>query len=115
MLFVVDCRLIIAVCNQPSPLSISCSSQSVYVSLGYWQLWRNQEGVFNAPGIHSLFSMCPGVGRQLKVQTHTHTLPHALHGKSSEIKGFVCTANNKDCSQLATLPKRKDDSFFFKL
>lgn len=46
------------------------------------------------------FPSVPGVGRQLKVQTDS--LPHALHGKSSEIKGFVCTANNKDCSQFIT-------------
>lgn len=55
----------------------------------------------NACGIHSLFSMCPG-GWKAAESSNRDTLPHALHGKSSEIKGFVCTANNKDCSQFVT-------------
>lgn len=57
--------------------------------------------MLNACGIHSLFSMCPG-GWKAAESSNRDSLPHALHGESSEIKGFVCTANNKDCSQFVT-------------
>lgn len=58
------------------------------------------------------FPCVPGVGRQLKVQAETHST-HALHGKSSEIKGFVCTTNNKDCSQFTTCQRRTMIHFLF--
>lgn len=82
-----------------------------FVCLCLWGQLAAQEGVFNACGIHSLFSMCPR-GWKAAESSNRDSLPHALHGKSSEIKGFVCTANNKD-SSLHNLPKRKDDSVFF--
>lgn len=58
------------------------------------------------------FPCVPGVGRQLKVQAETHST-HALHGKSSEIKGFVCTTSNKDCSQFTTCQRRTMIHFLF--
>lgn len=67
--------------------------------------------MFNARGIHSLFSMCPG-GWKAAESSNRDTLTHALHGKSSEIKGFVCTANNKDCSQLANCQRGRIIKFF---
>lgn len=87
-------------------------SLSVYVSGGYQQLWRNKKGVLNSPGIHSLFSMCPG-GWKAAESSNRDTLPHALYGQSSEIKGFVCTANNTDRSQFVTCQSGRMIQIFF--
>lgn len=48
----------------------------------------SEEGVLNACGIQSLFSVCPGCWKAAE-SSNRASLPHALHGKSSEIKGFV--------------------------
>lgn len=48
----------------------------------------SEEGVLNACGIQSLFSMCPGCWKAAE-SSNRDSLPHALHGKNSEIKGFV--------------------------
>ncbi|MEQ2236470.1 hypothetical protein ILYODFUR_013106 [Ilyodon furcidens] len=77
----------------------------VFVSGGFCQLWRKKEGVFNAPGIHSLFSTCPR-GWKAAESSNTDTLPHALHGKNSEIKGFVCT-NCKHSSPFVNLANKE--------
>lgn len=62
------------------------------VSGGWWWGWgvagSSEEGVLNASGIQSLFSMRPGCWKAAE-SSNTDSLPHALHGKSSEIKGFV--------------------------
>lgn len=50
--------------------------------------------------------MCPR-GWKAAESSNRDSLPHALHGKSSEIKGFVCAANNKDCSQFITCQRGK--------
>lgn len=60
--------------------------------------------MYGACGIHSLFSMFPE-GWKAAESSNRHTLPHARHGKSSEIKGFVCSANNMDCAPFVTCQK----------
>ena len=60
------------------------------------------------------FPCVPG-GWKAAESSNRDTLPHALHGKSSEIKGFVCTANNKDFSQFVTCQRRREILSFFKL
>lgn len=57
------------------------------------------------------FPCVPG-GWKAAESSNRDTLPHALHGKSSEIKGFVCTANNKDFSQFVTCQRRRVILFF---
>lgn len=51
------------------------------------------------------FPCVPGVGWQLKVQTETHSL-------SSEIKGFVCRANNQSCAHSSELAQRRRMTFY---
>lgn len=103
-LFVVDCCL----CVINSNFSHSYAHVCLCKSLGevFRQHRRKQMGVFNSHKIHSLFSMCPR-GWKAAESSNRDTLPHALHGKSSEIKGFVCTTNSKHCSQSLTWQNRR--------
>lgn len=57
--------------------------------IGGWGVaGSSEEGVLNACGIQSLFSVHPGCWKAAE-SSNRASLPHALHGKSSEIKGFV--------------------------
>lgn len=102
----VCCRL--CLCMISSYFSHSYAHVCLCKSLGevFCQHSRKYMGVFDSHEIHSLFSMCPR-GWKAAESSNRDTLPHALHGKSSEIKGFVCTTNSKHCSQSLTWQSRR--------